>query len=247
MRFPARWPLRCSTALMALIGAAPLAQAQAPAQPASAAGIYSCVDDSGRKLTADRPIAECTAKNQRMLNRDGSLKAVFPPILTVEERADKEARERAAAVARASQADAVRRDRNLLARYPNEASHHKAREAALDTVRAAIRSRDRRLDELALERAPLEAEAEFYKGREPPLKLRILLDANDAAVLAQRQSTASQQAEFERVNNLYDDELGRLKRLWAGATPGSLGPLPSERLPSPVASSASSAKPANLR
>jgi hypothetical protein len=141
----------------------------------------------------------------------------------------------------------VRRDRNLLARYPNETPHQKAREAALDTVRAAIRSRDRRLEELAIERAPLMAEAEFYKGRELPLKLRIQLDANDAAVLAQRQSSASQQAELERVNSLYDDELARLKRLWAGATPGSLGPLPSERLPSPVASSASSARSGNLR
>jgi hypothetical protein len=246
MRYPARWPTCCSTALL-LCSAAPIVQAQAPAQPASAAGIYSCIDDSGRKLTADRPIAECTAKNQRMLNKDGSLKAVFPPILTAEERSEKDARERTAAAARATQADAVRRDRNLLARYPTEAPHKKAREAALDPVRAAIRSRDRRLEDLALERAPLNAEAEFYKGRELPLKLRIQLDANDAAVSAQSQATASQQAELDRVNSLYDDELARLKRLWAGATPGSLGPLPSERLPSPVASSASSAKPANLR
>jgi len=246
MRFTARWPACCSTPLLLCSVALPV-QAQAPAQPASAAVIYSCIDDSGRRLTADRPIAACTAKSQRILNSDGSLRAVYPPILTADERAEKEARERAAAAAKATQADAVRRDRNLLARYPNEAPHQKAREAALDTVRAAIRSRDRRLEELALERVPLDVEAEFYKGREMPLKLRIQLEANEAAVSAQRQLTASQQAELERVNSLYDDELARLKRLWAGATPGTLGPLPSERLPSAVASSASSAKPNNLR
>ncbi|MEO7855168.1 MAG: hypothetical protein ABIR94_23395 [Rubrivivax sp.] len=246
MRFPIRWPTCCSTALLFLGSAAPFVQAQAPAQSASTAGIYTCIDDSGRKITADRPISECTAKNQRMLNRDGSLKAVFPPILTVEERAEKEARERTAAAERVAQADAVRRDRNLLARYPNEVPHRNAREAALNTVRAAIQARDRRLEDLALERAPLSVEAEFYKGRELPLNLRIQLDANDAAVSAQRQFAASQQAEFDRVNSLYDDELARLKRLWAGAMPGSLGPLPSERLPA-VASSASSAKASNLR
>ena len=66
-----------------------------------------------------------------MLNRDGSLRAVVPPTLTADERAEKEARDRAAAEAEAAaQADAVRRDRNLMARYPNEAAHNRAREAA---------------------------------------------------------------------------------------------------------------------
>jgi hypothetical protein len=245
MRFMARWPTCCSIALL-LGSAAPFVQAQGPAQSASA-GIYTCIDDNGRKITADRPISECTGKNQRMLNRDGSLKAVFPPILTVDERSEKEARERAAAAARASQADAVRRDRNLLARYPNEIPHRNAREAALNTVRAAIQARDRRLEELALERAPLVVEAEFYTGRELPMNLRIQLDANDAAVAAQRQFAAAQQAELDRVNSLYDEELARLRRLWAGATPGSLGPLPGERLPNAVASSASSPKASNVR
>jgi hypothetical protein len=29
-----------------------------------------------------------------------------------------------------------------------------------------------------------------------------------------------------RINRLFDAELERLRRLWAGAPPGSLGPLP---------------------
>ena len=33
--------------------------------------------------------------------------------------------------ARAAQADAVRRDRNLMARYPTEAAHNRSSEAAL--------------------------------------------------------------------------------------------------------------------
>ena len=36
---------------------------------------------------------------------------------------------------------------------------------------------------------------------------------------------AGQKAELERVNKLFDIELARLKRLWAGAAPGSLGHL----------------------
>ena len=36
----------------------------------------------------------------------------------------------------------------------------------------------------------------------------------------------NQHAEEVRINNLYDVELERLKRLWAGAPPGSMGVLP---------------------
>jgi hypothetical protein len=238
MRVLAARPLHLT--LLLLTGAAPGLQAQSSPAPASAAGIYTCIDDQGRKITADRPIASCTAKEQRVLNKDGSLKAVFPPILTVEERTAKEAAERKAAEARAAHADAVRRDRNLLARYPNEAPHRKAREAALDTVRLAIKSSEKRLQYLDAERKPLLAEAEFYVGKPLPPKLRGQLDANDAAVSAQREAAVSQEAELERVTRFYDAELARLKLLWAGAVPGSMGPIAPQRVPSPVAASASS-------
>lgn len=247
MQMLVRRPVLSSTLLIWLAGATTGVCAQPPAQPASGAGIYTCTDDKGRKITADRPIADCIAKEQRVLNRDGSLKDVYPPILTVDERAEKEARERRTAEARATQADAVRRDRNLLARYPTEAPHHKAREAALDTARVAIKARDYRLNQLAAEREPLMAEAEFYKGRQLPSRLRNQIDANDAATAAQRDAAQSLETELERVNSLYDAELARLKRLWAGAAPGSLGSLPNDPVPIPVASSASSAKAAALR
>ena len=242
MPFKACRPLPL-TLLLLLASAAPLLRAQGSPAPASAAGIYTCVDDQGRKITADRPIASCTAKEQRVLNKDGSLKAVFPPILTVEERAQKEAAERKQAEARAAHADAVRRDRNLLARYPNEAPHRKAREAALDTVRVAMKATETRLRALEAERKPLLAESEFYVGKALPPKLRGQLDANDAAASAQREAAVNQQAELERVSRLYDAELARLRLLWAGAVPGSLGPIAPQRIASPVAASASNLKP----
>ncbi len=209
------------------LAALALLPALAWAQPAPGPGIYTCIDANGRRLTADRPIAECRHKEQQILNRDGSVRAILPPTLTAEERAEKEARDRAAAEARAAAADAVRRDRNLMTRFPNEAAHQRAREAALDTVRLAIRATELRLRELQAARKPLLDEAEFYAGKALPPKLRSALDANDAAVEAQRSITATQEAELGRINRLYDVELERLRRLWAGAPPGSLGPMPS--------------------
>ncbi|EGJ10189.1 MULTISPECIES: DUF4124 domain-containing protein [Rubrivivax] len=218
-----------STRGLALTGAALLAGSVLAAQGGRPAeGIYTCVDDAGRKITSDRPIPECIAKEQRLLNRDGSLRRVVPPTPTADERAEIEARERRAAEARAAQADAVRRDRNLMARYPNEEAHRRAREAALDTVRVAIRASEQRLAMLAAERKPLTEEAEFYPARPLPPKLRQSLDANDAATEAQRTAMANQEAELVRVNRLYDAELERLRRLWAGARPGTLGPMPAE-------------------
>ncbi len=174
------------TALLGLLATAGDAWAQKDKGASAPGGIFTCIDDKGRRLTSDRPIPECTHKEQRVLNKDGSLKAVRPPTLTAEERAELEAKERAAAEARAAQADAVRRDRNLVARYPNQAAHDKARVAALDTIKLAIRASSLRLEALGLDRKPLLDEAEFYKGKTLPGELKIALDANEAATAAQR-------------------------------------------------------------
>lgn len=257
-RLPSRThPGRCATppgwaragaVVSALMFGSVLAVPAAWAQPAASAagGIYTCIDDRGRRLTSDRPIPDCTAKEQRVLNRDGSLKKMHPPTMTADERADADARERKAVEVRAAQNEAVRRDRNLLQRYKTEEAHAKARGAALDTVRAAMRVTELRLADLARERKPLMSEAEFYAGRAVPPKLKTQIDANDATVDAQRAAGQTQQAELERINRLFDAELDRLRRLWAGAQPGSLGPIavPLAALPAAgTTSSATTAKP----
>jgi hypothetical protein len=191
----------------------------------AAGSIYTCIDDRGRRLTSDRPIPECSGKEQRVLNRDGSLREIRPATPTAEERAEAEARERRLNEQRMAQAEAVRRDRNLMIRYPNEAAHQKARTAALESVHLAIRASEARLKELGSERKPLADEAEFYQGKPLPAKLRAQIDANDVAVEAQRNAMANQNAELGRVNRIYDVELERLKKLWVGAKPGSLGAM----------------------
>lgn len=198
-----------------------------PAGTAAAAGgpIYSCIDANGKKLTSDRPIAECANRDQKLLNADGSLRKVVPPTPTADETAEAELAARRAAADRAAQQDAVRRDRNLMLRFPNEAAHKRAREAALDDVRKSVRNSEERLKLLAAERKPLLDEAEFYPEKQLPAKIRQALDANDAAVEAQRTLVQNQQAEITRINALFDVELERLRQLWSGAPPGSMGAL----------------------
>ena len=208
---------------------------------AMAQGIYTCTDSRGRKLTSDRPIIECLDREQRVMNKDGSTRTVLPPSLTADERAALEAKERRREAERMAQQDAIRRDRNLLARYPNQAEHDKAREAALDDVRASIKNSEHRIAELNKERKPLLDEAEFYKGKAMPGKLKQSLEFVDVAVDAHKTLIQNQEAEKVRINANYDLELARLKKLWAGAPPGSLGPASGSSSATPPTKSSATA------
>ena len=147
------------------------------------------------------------------------------------------AREREKAAQRAAEVEAIRRDRNLRQRYPNEASHQKARLAALDNLQRTMQLSEKRLGVLAAEKKPLLDEAQFYLGRTMPAKLKQQLDGNEASAEAQRALIHNQQAEVERINARFDAELARLRQLWAGAPPGSLGPLPTASMPAATAAS----------
>jgi hypothetical protein len=221
---PSRWRVALGGVIVLFIlGASPAARSQtAKASPP----IYSCVDSNGKKVTSDRPIPECNSRDQRVLNSDGSVNRVMPPVPTADERTEIEARERDVLADRALKQEAIRRDRNLLARFPNEAAHRKARETALEDVRKSLRVSETRLAALAVERKPLMDETEFYVGKQLPLKLKTQLDANDATLEAQRALFQNQQQELDRINKRYDDELDRLRKLWSGAQPGSIGMLP---------------------
>jgi hypothetical protein len=212
--------MRVLLAAVCLLASAAWAQEVKPGK-----GIYTCTTADGRKLTGDRPIAECTSREQRVLNPDGSQRATLPPFLSPEERAAKEAADRRAAAERIAQQDAIRRDRTLMQRYPTEAAHQRARNAALDDANKAMRISERRIKDLGTERKPLLDEAEFYKGRPLPGKLKQALDANDAGVEAQEVLIENQKAEIVRINTRFDAELARLRKLWTGATPGSMPPL----------------------
>jgi hypothetical protein len=205
-----------------LLVAAPVRAQSPPATPP----IYDC-DVAGKRIRSDRPIPDCRNTDQRLLNPDGSVNRIIPPTPTADERAEMEARERQRLVDEAAKSDAIRRDRNLVSRFPNEAEHNKARAKALDDIRKAVRVSEERVALLNAERKPLLDEAEFYVGKPLPSKLKLALDANDASLAAQKALIQNQQAEVVRINGIYDAELARLRKLWAGAPPGSLGPPPS--------------------
>ena len=66
---PRRGPTRTAAGLRLLLLAV-AAVMPSPSQAAeSSPAIYSCIDDKGSRLTSDRPIPECRAKEQRLHNQ----------------------------------------------------------------------------------------------------------------------------------------------------------------------------------
>ena len=187
------------------------------ASQAAAQHIYTCVDGKGRKITADRPIAECMDRTQKELNRSGTVKREVGPSLTAQERAAQEEKDKAAAEARAREAEDKRRDRALLLRYPSRAVHDQERVIALAQVDEVIKASNKRTAELAEQRKAIQAEFEFYAkdpGKAPP-GLKRKVEENEASSAVQRKFVQDQEQEKKRVNQRFDEELVKLKQLWA--------------------------------
>ena len=220
--------------LLATLGA-DWARAQAPG---TSGGIYTCVDRNGRRLTADRPIAECLDREQRELGPSGIVRRQIGPSLTEQERAAQEAQRRKEAEARARELEERRRERALTARYPDKAAHDVERAAAIQLVDDVTATAEKRLVELAQQRKAFDVEMEFYKKdpNKAPMTLRRKIAENEESIAEQQRFIAGQDQEKRRVHQRFDVELAQLRKLWDA-----------QRMPLPGATPASDAAPAATR
>ncbi len=216
--------LRCGALVMALASASAAGAANPPPpKPGEVpAPIYTCIDSQGRRLSSDRPIPECLSQEQKLLRRDGSSKAVVPPLLSPEEKARQDAAKQKAEQAKLARDAEARRDRTLLTRYPDRAHHEDARAKAQEPVTRQIELARQRLAELETESQALAAERDALQGKPLPQALKARVAANEGSIEAQQTILRTQQAERERLTEQFDAELGRLKLLWS-ASPGRPG------------------------
>jgi hypothetical protein len=188
---------------------------------AAAQDIYTCVDGKGRTITADRPIAECIDRTQRELSRTGLVKRQLGPSLTAHEQAAQDERDKQAAEIRAREAEDKRRDKALMQRYPTRAAHDQERAAALVQIDEVIKASSKRRGELAEQRKAIAGEFEFYV-KDPsraPVLLKRRREENESSISVQQKFIADQEQEKKRVNLRFDEELVRLKQLWALMNP----------------------------
>ena len=185
-------------------------------KPPVIAGVYTCVDAKGRKLTADRPIPECSDREQQVLNPSGTVKTKVGPTLTALERSALEQKVKKEEEEQGRLGDEKRRERALLIRYPNKGVHDQERAEALSQIAAVVKAASTRMDELGRQRVSIDAEMEFYKKdpNKAPAYLRRQLEENTQSHAVQQRFIAEQESEAKRVNARFDDELARLRQLW---------------------------------
>ena len=196
----------------AILATGASAQVPSPIIP----GVYTCTDGKGRKLTADRPIPECTDREQKVLNPSGTIKAKVGPTLTAQEKVDQDLKEKREIDERNKTLDERRRDRALLARYPNRDVHDGERREAMAQITVVIQAAKTRLTELSRQRVGMDEEMEFYK-KDPskaPAYVRRQQEENIQSQVVQKRFIDEQEAEIRRVNARFDDELARLRQLW---------------------------------
>lgn len=186
-------------------------------------GVYTCVDAKGRKLTADRPIPECTDREQKVLNPSGTVKLRLGPTLTERERAELDKQARKQEEERSRIAEDKRRDRALLTRYPNKAAHDKERAEALNGIAVVSQAANLRLTELVRQKVSIDDEMEFYQGdlAKAPAYVRRQLEENLQSQAVQKRFISEQEGEIRRLNQRFDEELVRLRQLWTQLTPAA--------------------------
>lgn len=191
---------------------APAVHAQGNAQ-----SIYTCIDSKGRRITSDRPIVDCLDREQQRLGKTGTVREVIPPSYTREEREKLEAQRRAEAEKEARIQEEKRRDRALLVRYPNQAVHDKERQEALSQIDEVISAVNKREVALVAQRKDIDTEFEFYSSdpNKAPMWLKRKREDNEKQMEVQKRFLADQMQEKQRVNARFDEELVKLKQLWA--------------------------------
>ena len=190
--------------------------------------IYTCVDAQGRKLSSDRMIPECQTREQSLRNRDGSVRAAVPPLLSVDAQQRIEQERSQVLQQKVDEEEGRRRDRVLLRRYPDRASHDLARQRALDPVLEAKQLHQRRVTQLQEELGRTRGMSD-EAARERKASLSMMMDT-------QRGFIRSRDQEIARINEQMDAELRRLEPLWIElATASGINPATLVR---PMAASA---------
>ncbi len=179
------------------------------------ASIYTCRDHSGRTITSDRPIAEC-AGVMRELGQSGIVKREIAPPLTAEQLRLKDRDDKARRTADEAAREKRRRDSALLAAYQSEDQIEAARKRSLSDADESIRTSRTRLDELTKEKRVLVQEGQAFKDNKVPPLFRRRLEDNQALIDDEEASMKTRQADVERVNQRYDDDVRRYRELTVG-------------------------------
>lgn len=186
----------------------------APALAMAQARIYVCKDGAGRTLSSDRPIAECSTRPMREMDKNGITRREIAAPLTPEE---KEKNEQEARARRAEELAAVEQRRNdaaILSRFRSEDDIIAAGRRNVTIVQENVR-RERQVL-AAAEKRQQAAEADLARlpaGEPRPAYLRQRLEESDQAVNGSRRRLDDYEAEILLINTRTEATLARFREL----------------------------------
>lgn len=192
--------------MLAVLALAPFA--------AQAQMIYKCVDGSGRTLSSDRPIPECTGRATKVFDRHGILRREIPAALTAQERQARLQQEESRKAEAAAAEGQARSDRALLMRFQSEGDILRERRRALEPLQeqarreqVALAGADEALARLEREMAALPAEV----AASPAFEQRHAEARQN--VIEHRKSLFAREADISALMGKYGAMLKRYREL----------------------------------
>jgi hypothetical protein len=204
---------------------------------AAQAQIIKCIGKDGKTYVGSTLPPQCAGQAANELNKQGQVVKRTEAMLTPEQRAAKEAedkakKERDAEAARKEQEE-TRKNKALLSTYGSEKDIEVARSRALADNEKAVKQTQDKIAQIEKTGAGLKKELEFYSGKnKPPAKLSQDIQNNEIDRKAQEQLMAAKKKEVEVINTRYDEDKRRYLELTKGPAAAAPAAAPA---PAPAA------------
>jgi chromosome segregation ATPase len=180
----------------------------------SHAQIYMCKDATGKTITSDRPIQECTGA-VREFGSNGQIKRVIPAPLTAEQKKQKQIEDEKLKVEAAAAAEQRRQDRAMLTRYSNESEIDAARKRALDREQDQIKRDNAAITDAQKQLTIAQNEMASHKSKntKPPATLLHRIETAETTVTDSQRSIKDHEEQIAQINVKFDETLKRFREL----------------------------------
>ncbi len=169
-----------------------------------ASGYFVCKDAQGRTYTGDTMPPECSQREVREHNRDGTLLRVIEAPLTPEQRRRREEEAKRKADEQAAQIAARRRDMLLMQSYRDEQALEAARERALADSQTGLKVSAERLEnaqkDLLAAQNDLRSFEQKNPGKKPPFLLQRRVDDLTQRIQQEKILIARREDEIGKIN-----------------------------------------------
>lgn len=185
-----------------------------PALALAQAKIYVCKDAAGHTLTSDRPIAECSARPMREMDRNGITRREIPAPLTADEKQKNEEDARARRAEEIAAVEERRNDSAILSRFRSEDDIVDSGRRNVAIVQENVKREMQVLSAAGKRQQAAEAElAQLPDGNARPAYLRQRLEEADRSVSGSRRRLDDYEAEILQINTRTEATLKRFREL----------------------------------